>query len=160
MRWRSSGRRNRGAEHLPDFIELVAVAVKAGSSPTAAITAAGRHAPDELAATIDEFTHRLQRGQCLADALPAFADTLGAEASTFTDALAAADRYGLPIIPVLDQLALDARSDRRRQAERDARTLPVRLSFPLVCCTLPSFVLLAIVPAVVSAISTLRDGAS
>jgi tight adherence protein C len=33
----------------------------------------------------------------------------------------------------------------------------VKLSFPLVVCTLPSFVLLAIVPAVLGAIAALRD---
>ena len=37
-----------------------------------------------------------------------------------------------------------------------ARRLPVRLSFPLVVCTLPSFVLLAIAPAVLGALSTLQ----
>ena len=36
---------------------------------------------------------------------------------------------------------------------------PVKLSFPLVVCTLPSFVLLAIVPAALGAISTLRASA-
>jgi hypothetical protein len=34
--------------------------------------------------------------------------------------------------------------------------LPVRLAFPLVMCTLPSFVLIAIVPALLGAVSTLR----
>ena len=45
---------------------------------------------------------------------------------------------------------------RRRLGQAEARRLPVRLSFPLVVCTLPSFVLLAIAPAVLGAISTLR----
>ena len=40
-----------------------------------------------------------------------------------------------------------------------ARRLPVRLTFPLVTCTLPSFVLLAIAPAVIGALSTLRASA-
>ena len=33
------------------------------------------------------------------------------------------------------------------------------MTFPLVICTLPSFVLLAIAPAVLGALSTLRAGA-
>ena len=61
--------------------------------------------------------------------------------------------------PVLDRLADDIRAERRRRAERQARTLPIKLAFPLVVCTLPSFVLLAIVPALLGAVSTLRDTA-
>ena len=53
----------------------------------------------------------------------------------------------------------DIRTERRRHAERHARTLPVRLAFPLVLCTLPSFVLVAIVPALLGAVSTLRGSA-
>ena len=74
-------------------------------------------------------------------------------------AIAGADRDGLPLAPVLDRLAADARTARRRLGEIAARRLPVRLTFPLVTCTLPSFVLLAIAPAVIGALSTLRDNA-
>ena len=95
----------------------------------------------------------------LADALPAFVDMLGHEATVFVDALATADRYGLSLAPVLDRLADDIRAERRRRAEAQARTLPVKLAFPLVMCTLPSFVLLAIVPALLGAVSTLRGSA-
>ena len=70
-----------------------------------------------------------------------------------------ADRDGLPLAPVLDRLAAEARAARRRAGEAAARRLPVRLTFPLVICTLPSFVLLAIAPAVLGALSTLRADA-
>jgi pilus assembly protein TadC len=46
--------------------------------------------------------------------------------------------------------------ERRRQAEAAARALPVRLSFPLVLCLLPAFVLLGIVPAMVPALQGLH----
>ena len=91
----------------------------------------------------------------LADALDQLPAWLGRHAAYFTDALITADRYGLPLGPVLDQLSADVRADRSRQAQEQARTLPVKLSFPLVVCTLPSFVLLAIAPAVLGAISTI-----
>ena len=73
--------------------------------------------------------------------------------------IATADRDGLPLAPALDRLAADARTTRRRLGEAAARRLPVRLIFPLVTCTLPSFVLLAIAPAVLGALSTLRGRA-
>ena len=71
------------------------------------------------------------------------------------DTLAMAERHGTPIAQTLEQLALDVRERRRRQAEADARKLPIRMSFPLVVCTLPSFVLIAIVPAVLAAMASL-----
>jgi tight adherence protein C len=151
--------RTRGLDDLPDVVELIVIAVRAGATPAAAVVEAAAFAPPTLAPILDDVTHRLQRGQRLGDALTAFVDALGADAAAFVDTLATADRYGLPLGPVLDRLADDIRADRRRAAERYARTLPVRLAFPLVVCTLPSFVLIAIVPALLGAVSTLRGNA-
>ena len=86
-----------------------------------------------------------------------FADEVGDEARTFAEALATSERYGLPLGPVLDRLVDDARAHRRHQAEQAARRLPVTMAFPLVVCTLPSFVLLAVVPAVMGALVALRE---
>ena len=60
----------------------------------------------------------------------------------------------MPIAPVLERLAEEARSERRRAADAAARQLPVRLAAPLVVCTLPAFVLLAIVPLLIGAFSS------
>jgi tight adherence protein C len=81
---------------------------------------------------------------------------VGPVSTPVVDAMVTADRYGLPFAPVLDRLIDEARAERRRQAAERARRLPVALSFPLVACSLPSFVLLTIVPAVLGAITSLR----
>ena len=154
---RSAQRRlDRAVDDLPDAIELMVLAIRSGLSPSSAIEAITDQVTWPLSDTFAEAVHRLHRGQRLADALDVFLEQLGPAAAGFTDALATADRYGLPIEPVLDRLLIDVRTERRQIAERHARTLPVKLSFPLVVCTLPSFVLLAIVPAVMGALSTLR----
>ena len=149
--------RTAAVDGLPDLVELVIVGVRAGCSPSAALRVAGEHAHPALHPALADVEHLLRRGHRLADALQALPAALGPAAAGFADALATADRYGLPIEPVLDRLAADVRTDRRRANERRARTLPVRLAFPLVLCTLPSFVLLAIVPAVLGTLSTLQD---
>lgn len=77
-------------------------------------------------------------------------------AAPLADSFAAADRYGQPLAPVLERLADEARQHRRRQADTLARQLPVRMSLPLVLCTLPSFVLLAVVPLLLAALSSLH----
>lgn len=150
----------RADRHLvpgwPEAIELFVLALRAGSVPIHAVDAVVDHASSPIAEAFGEVAHRLQRGQRLADAVVALPEHLGPEASELADSIAAADRYGHPLGPVLDRLGDDARAGRRRRAEIAARALPVRLSFPLVVCTLPSFVLLAIVPAVLGAITSLR----
>lgn len=147
------------ARALPDTIELTIIAIRAGLAPSAALRCAAPHAAPPIAAALGELDHRLQRGQRFADAVGALPELLGPIAAPLADDLATTDRYGLPLEPVLDRLAVTVRTDRRRLAEQAARTLPVRLSFPLVVCTLPSFVLLAVVPALLGAIATLRGTA-
>lgn len=156
-------RRRTGLVGWPEAIELVILAIHAGATPLAAIESTGarcagaRHLDTRIGEAFIEVAHRVHRGVAFADAMRAVAEVLGPTASEFADTIATADRYGLPLGPVLDRLADEARAERRRRADADARALPVKLSFPLVACTLPSFVLLAIVPAVLGALSTLRD---
>jgi pilus assembly protein TadC len=98
----------------------------------------------------------MQAGARFADSLTQLAATIGPIAQPLVDSLAAADRYGLPLAPVLERLSFEARQQRRRDTDASARELPVRLAMPLVLCTLPSFVLLAIVPLLLGALSSLR----
>ncbi|HEY7627328.1 MAG TPA: type II secretion system F family protein, partial [Ilumatobacteraceae bacterium] len=98
----------------------------------------------------------MMRGTRFADALTELGARLGPIAQPLVDSLSAADRYGLPLAPLLERLAFEARQQRRRDTEAAARELPVRLAAPLVVCTLPSFVLLGIVPLLLGALSSLR----
>ena len=145
----------------PEAIELVVLAIHAGAAPLTAIESTGVRLVDRgdarIGAAFTEVAHRVHRGSGLADALRALPELLGPTTAEFADSISTADRYGLPLGPVLDRLATEARAERRRRAEIDARSLPVKLSFPLVVCTLPSFVLLAIVPALLGTLSTLQD---
>jgi tight adherence protein C len=150
----------RAAERaLPDAIDLLVLSVRAGLTPQQAIRDLATSAPHEVRPAFALVAHRSDRGQAFADALAALLETLGASALPLADTLASSERYGLPVGPMLDQLSTEARAARRRLDEADARKLPVRLSFPLVVCTLPSFVLLAIAPAVIAALSSLGSSA-
>lgn len=145
------------ARAFPDAVELMVVAIRAGLSPTAAVRAAAELSDPVLAPAFDSFEHRISRGGTFADGFAALGDAIGAGAAPVVDAMVTADRYGLPLAPVLDRLVDEARTERRRQAAERARRLPVALSFPLVTCSLPSFILLTVVPAVLGAVSSLRS---
>jgi tight adherence protein C len=148
---------NRAIEAaMPDAVELLVLCVRAGCSPTQAVVELVARAPPPLRPAFAATELRLHRGQGLADAVTALADHAGSAGRDVARAIAIADRDGLPMAPVLDRLAADSRAARRRLGDAAARRLPVRLTFPLVTCTLPSFVLLAIAPAVLGAVSTLR----
>ncbi len=155
------GRRHRRAVERvwPDAIELLVHALEAGLTPRQAVAHLTTTAPAAVRAGFVGVVHRTERGQPFADALRALPDILGAPAGSVADVIATSERYGLPLAPVLDQLARDARDARRRLDQAAARKLPVRLSFPLVVCTLPSFVLVAIAPAVIAALSSLGGSA-
>jgi tight adherence protein C len=151
--------RLRRERDLPDAIELLVLTVQAGLTPHQAVRNLVSIAPPSLTPAFESVCHRLDRGDALADAMTALHDEIGAGADPVVDAIASAERYGLPLAPVLERLAGEARSTRRRLGEADARRLPITLSFPLVVCTLPSFVLLAIAPSVLAAISSLGNSA-
>jgi Flp pilus assembly protein TadB len=156
-RRRQAAARRRSLEAaMPDAIELLVLCVHAGRSPAQAVVELARRAPAPLADGFAAVERQLHRGRRLADALTELSRVVGPGARELASSIAIADREGLPLAPVLDRLAAEARAERRRLGEAAARRLPVQLSFPHVGCTLPSFVLLAIAPAVLGAISTLR----
>ena len=154
----ASRRTRRIAERAyPDAIEMIVLAVRAGYLPAAAMAEAVPYLVPEIRPAFAAVVERTKAGERFADALAALPTALGPLASPLADSFAAADRYGQPIAPVLDRLATEARQHRRRQADSLARQLPVRMSVPLVLCTLPSFVFLAVVPLLLAALSSLHQ---
>ncbi len=150
-------RRQRAAieRALPDAMDLLVLSVRAGLTPYQAVCELATSDVRSIGDAFAEVVRRTERGQPFADALRALPERLGIQAGGLADVIATSDRHGLALGPVLDQLTGEVRATRRRLDQADARKLPIRLSFPLVVCTLPSFVLLAIAPAVIAALSSL-----
>jgi tight adherence protein C len=142
---------------LPDAIELLVLLVEAGLTPVEAVADLADDGPEVLRAAFGAVALRGERGDDFATALDALRKELGPRANPLVDTLAAADRYGTPLAPALELLRREARMQRQRHAEADARRLPVRLAFPLVLCTLPAFALLGIAPALLAALGSIGD---
>lgn len=141
---------------VPDGLELLVLLLHAGLTPSIAARELARHAPEPLRPGWHAVVLRLERGRSVADAVTALVDHHGPAVAPAVNGLVAAERYGTPLAPALERWTDEIRASRRRSAEAEARALSVRMSFPLVCCTLPSFVLLAIVPTLAGTVSTLR----
>lgn len=157
----SSARRAARATRLisasyPDALDLLVLSIRAGYIPAQAIIEVTPFLPPALRAAFVAVDEAMRSGSRFAEALQELHLRLGPIAEPLTDSLSSADRYGLPLAPVLERLAFEARQHRRREADATARELPVRLSVPLVLCTLPSFVLLAVVPLLLGALSSLH----
>jgi pilus assembly protein TadC len=153
-------RRRRRAGHdqsdLPETIDLLVLAIAQGLLPAAAIREIAPCTTGIVHDALEATVVRLDAGARFADAVTSLPALLGHRVDALADGFAAADRDGLPLAPVLERLAGEARQMRRRQIDERARRLPVQLSVPLVLCTLPSFALLTVVPLLLAALTSLH----
>jgi tight adherence protein C len=141
---------------LPDVVDLFVLAAGAGLTVPLAVAAVARRGTGPVADALRRVLDDVAGGRRLADALDAVPATAGEATRPLVAALVASERYGAPLLDRLSRLAVEARADRRRRAEAAARRVPVKLLFPLVCCTLPAFGLLTVAPLLAGAVTTLR----
>jgi tight adherence protein C len=133
--------------------DLLAVAVVAGLTPYLALELAARFGPEPVGGRL-----RVVVAAAAASSRP-LADVLDAEAGStpplgpLLALLAASERSGVPIGAALGRLATSTRARARRRAMARARTVPVRLLFPLVFLVLPAFLLLTVAPVVLATLT-------
>jgi tight adherence protein B len=72
--------------------------------------------------------------------------------------LALSQRAGVPAAELLRAEADEARADARADAQAAAARLGVRLMLPLGLCVLPSFMVLGVLPLIVSIVSATVSG--
>jgi pilus assembly protein TadC len=147
---------------LPLVVTVLQIAIASGQTPRGAIGVvselAGR--PGALSAASASFVHlnkRLRLGADLDEAILSTLATTPASSSlarTF-DALRRAELDGAPLQLHLELLGQDLRRRRSTELDTAAQRLTVSLLFPLVVCILPAFVLLAVVPLLLSALAGL-----
>ena len=145
------------SKYMPELIDTLLVLIRAGHSPASAMSQLHNWSPDDLKPHLLPVTTELAAGLRFAETMKNLRESLGPCIYPICDILVCADRDGLPITSVLDQLSFHAHQERRRLGEIEARELPVRLLFPLVCCILPSFVLLAMVPLLVNSLTVVTE---
>ncbi len=155
-----AARRRRAAtearlhDQLPDVVDLLALTAGAGLPVGAALQALGDRPGGPLGAVLARAGAHVRHGGSTADALGLLGTAVPA-ARPLVDALAQHDRYGSPLVPALERVAIEARARRRRRAEEAARRLPVTLLLPLVLTTFPAFVLLTVIPLLAGSLGSL-----
>lgn len=158
MRRRRQRRRSEAAVigALPESIELLIVALRAGATPEFAVRRLATLLEEPIGPALGEVVRRVDAGDRFADALESLTATAGEATRPLVRAITASERYGLPLVPALERVTFEARAIRRRRNETAIRQLPVKLAFPLVGCVLPAFAVLTIVPALIGALGALQ----
>jgi len=159
MMWLAKSKPDTGlSASFVEFVDLLVVMLKSGRTTHQSFIAMATFGPPRVREVLTQLLHRHAIGGRFVEALPVLHSYFGPSAIGVTSTLAAAERDGLPLAPMLERLAYEAHVERRRTAQIDAAKLPVRLVFPLVLCVLPSFVALSIVPILIGALSSLTTG--
>ena len=133
---------------LPDIIDMLAIAVEAGSGFEAALSLVCQNfespLTDELTIALREMELGMPRRQALQE-LRSRTDL--DVVRTFVLALLQADALGIPIGRVLKGQANEVRAKRRAWAREKAAKLPVKILFPLVLFIFPPILALVLGPA-------------
>jgi tight adherence protein C len=148
-------RRARLVAALPDALDLLAVAVGSGRSPTAGFRdlAAGTTGP--LAAELGTAVAEIECGVAPATALARLRQRVpGAEVGTLAAALERSRRYGSPLAAQLSEQATALRREARLRIEERAGRAAPKIQLVVALVLVPS-VLLLILAALVAYSDTL-----
>ena len=139
---------------FPEVAELLALAVTAGESPTAAIARVTRLSRGELARELGAALGRARAGVPLVDALQQVADRTSLDAlSRFVDGLLVAIERGTPLAEVLRAQAADVREAGKRRLLEAGGRKEIAMMVPVVFLVLPVTVLFALFPGLISIVS-------
>ena len=138
------------------IIDVFAVSVRAGLTLAQAFDRMSALAPVSIKLHCEAVTRSLHHGVALHEAVSPLREGLGGRGSVFIDMILSADRDGLPLVALVDRLSDEARRQRQRDTDVRIRQVPTRLTFPLVFCILPSFIVLTMFPIVSSSVSSLH----
>jgi pilus assembly protein TadC len=151
----ASERRRRVAveRDLPALVHLLAAALQSGTAVPRAVPLVCDACPGPAADALATVGHRLALGVTPGAAWsPLLSDP---RLAPLARTMVRADRSGASVSQEVTRLADDLTRRARMRVEERARAVGVKAAVPLGLCLLPSFVLLGIVPLVVSLLQSL-----
>ena len=138
---------------LPDIIDMLAIAVEAGSGFEAALSIVCEHFSSPMADELSVALHEMELGMPRRVALQHLKERADIDVvRTFVLALVQADALGIPIGRVLKSQATEIRARRRAWARERAAKMPVKILFPLVLFIFPPILAIVLGPAAKSVI--------
>jgi tight adherence protein C len=162
-RWPTWVRQRRERRHrravdaeIPQLLDLLAAGSSAGLSAPLALrrSRAALRGPlaDELGATLDA----VDLGSRWRDELRTLADRLDLpDLRRAVAAITRTETLGTSLAETTAELAVNVRASRRSAITERARTAPVKMLFPLVFLVLPAFLLLTVVPVLLTTVQSI-----
>ena len=142
---------------VPQLLDLLAAASSAGLSASLSLTRATEGIVGPLRGELRQVLRSVDLGGRWRDELRAAAERLGLP--DFRRAVAAITRtetLGASLADSTAELAATVRHARRAAVTERARTAPVKMLFPLVFLVLPAFLLLTVVPVLLTTLQSIR----
>ena len=135
---------------LPTFLDFITMAVEAGMNLSGAISQSVDKGPDgALRIEFQKVLRDVKAGMSRMESIRAMSDRLNVrEITSFSSALAQAERTGASLGPTLRIQADQRRVERFQRAEKLALEAPVKLIFPLVAFIFPTTFLVLAFPIV------------
>ena len=150
-------RRARADLEVPQFLDLLAAASTAGLGPHGALTRAAAATSGPLRQELMRFLAEVELGARWRDGLRRLTERLDLpDLRRAVQAMVRTERLGSSLADALRELADEVREERRSQATERARKAPVKMLFPLVFMILPAFLLLTVVPVLISTLRSIR----
>jgi len=142
---------------LPQLLDLLAAASSAGLSGQLALRNAVSATEGPLADELGTALRAVDLGARWRDELRAVADRIGLpDLRRAVAALTRSGSLGTSLAESMTQLAAEVREERRAALSERARKAPVKMLFPLVFLVLPAFLLLTVVPVLLTTLQSIR----
>jgi tight adherence protein C len=134
-----------------DIIDQLTICVEAGLGLDAALARVTTTTEGPLT---DEFRHTIsdiQAGVPRAQALRTLADRAQiTEIRQLVTALLQAQKHGVPLAETMRIQSAEMRLKRKQRTEEKAAKLTVKMLFPIIVCYLPVFMIITVVPALIT----------
>jgi len=142
---------------VPQFLDLLAAGSTAGLSAELSFRRAVACLRGSLARALGDVVHTIDLGMPWRQAFATYATMSGdADLRRTVAVLARTETLGVPLSEATRELARTVREARRSETLERARTAPVKMLFPLVFLILPAFLLLTVVPVLITTVRTIN----
>lgn len=143
-----SGRSQEALYELPEFLDLLVVALASGEGIFNSICRVTKAAKGQLAKEFQKLIRAVQLGESLDDELASLAKRVrNQQVVEFCNKLTMANRRGTPLAHVLQMQSITVRTEIQNQLFKQAGKNETRMMIPLVFLILPVTVLFAVYPS-------------
>jgi tight adherence protein C len=141
---------------VPHLLDLLAAGSSAGLSAELALRRAAEAVGGPLGADLGAVLRQVDLGARWRDELAGYAQASGSlDLRRAVAMLRRTDALGSSLVDATTELAASVRQARRAAVLERARTAPVKMLFPLVFLILPAFLLLTVVPVLLTTVRSI-----